>query len=268
MAQLTGQSPLIPGLIVLEANALFMKGRIADATLVAETATDAAVLTGNDQVAVWALWADAVVCSCAGDTARALASAREAVARSDRVTETFFSSLSRLHLAAALQASGDAAGARVELAAFEAGPDQRLLDLRGGHGWELLIRAQLALGDLDGAAAAAATAEERARASSLPQRTAAALCGQAAVQLARGDAPAAVEIAKEAIPLAESAGNPLLSARARALLGTALGRSGDTEEGVARTRALRANTPGMRRPAGGRRRCTGTPTPRPPPTAP
>ena len=57
-----------------------------------------------------------------GDTARALASAREALARSDRLTETFFSSLSRLHLAAALHAAGDPAGARVELAAFEAGP--------------------------------------------------------------------------------------------------------------------------------------------------
>ena len=61
-----------------------MKGRITEAMAVAETATDAAVLTGNDQFAVWALWADAMVCSCAGDTARALASAREAVARSER----------------------------------------------------------------------------------------------------------------------------------------------------------------------------------------
>ena len=59
-----------------------MKGRITEAMAVAETATDAAVLTGNDQFTVWALWADAMVCSCAGDTTRALASAREAVTRS------------------------------------------------------------------------------------------------------------------------------------------------------------------------------------------
>ena len=68
LAEMTGQSLFIPGLLVLKANALFMKGRIADATAVAETATDAAVLTGNDQVAVWALWADAMVCSYAADT--------------------------------------------------------------------------------------------------------------------------------------------------------------------------------------------------------
>src|SRR5207248_164172 len=80
----------------------------------AESATDAALLTGNDQFAMWALWADAMVCSVAGDTARALASAREAAARADKMSETFFSSLSRLHLAAALNAAGDAAGARAE----------------------------------------------------------------------------------------------------------------------------------------------------------
>ena len=233
LAQMTGQGPFIPGLLVLQTNALFMKGRIKEATRVAETATDAAVLTGNDQFAVWALWADAMACSCAADTARALASAREAVARSERVTQTYFSSLSRLHLAAALHAVGDVSSARIELAAFEAGPDQRLLDLRGGHGWELLIRTQLALGDLDAAADSAATAEARAREASLPQRTASALCARAAVLLARGDTGAAADTAREAIPIAESAENPLLSARARALIGTAIGRGGDTENGIA-----------------------------------
>ena len=231
LAERTGQSPLIPGLLVIEANALVMKGRITQAMAVAETATDA-VLTGNDQVAVWALWADAMVCSLAGETARALASAREAVARSERLTETFFSSLSRLHLAAALNASGDPAGARAELAAVQTGPGQRLLDLRGGNGWELLTRTLLALGELDAAAEAAATADARARASLLPQRTASAVCARAAVLLARGDPAAAIDTAREALPLAESAGNPVLGARARALIGTALGRAGSTEQAI------------------------------------
>jgi ATP/maltotriose-dependent transcriptional regulator MalT len=233
LAQLTGQSPFVPGLLVLEANSLFMKGRITEAAAVAETATDAAVLTGNDQFAVWALWTDAMVCSYAGDTARALSSAREAVARSESVSETFFSSLSRLHLAAALTAAGDPANARVELAAVEAGPAQQLLDLRGGHGWELLIRTQLALGDLDAATASAATAVQRAIATSLPQRTATAMCARAAVLIARGDQAGAIAGAREALPLAESTGNPVLGARARAIVGTALARSGDTKRGIA-----------------------------------
>jgi ATP/maltotriose-dependent transcriptional regulator MalT len=233
LAQATGQSPFVPGLLVLEANSLLMKGRIAEAATVAETATDAAVLTGNDQFAVWALWTDAIVCSFAGDTARALSSAREAVARSESLTETFFSSLSRLHLAAALTAAGDPASARVELAAVQGGPAEQLLDLRGGHGWELLIRTQLALDDLEAAAASAETAVQRARATSLPQRIATAICARAAVLIARGEEAKAIAEAREALALAQSTGNPVLGARARAIVGTALARSGDTQHGIA-----------------------------------
>ena len=231
----------IPGQLVLETNALFMKGRIAEAVAVAETATDAAVLTGNDQFAVWALWADAMACSVAGDTARALASAREAASRAERMTATFFSSLSRLHLAAALNAAGDAAGARAELAAFEAGPDQRLLDLRGGQGWELLIQTQLSLGDWRGAAASAKTAEVRARSTSLPQRTATALCAQATVWLAGDDPPGAARAAREAIALAGSAGNALLLARGRAAAGCRARAARRHRRGHPRTRARRAD---------------------------
>ncbi len=233
LAQQTGQSPLIPGLFVLEANALVMKGRIAEAMSVTETATDAAVLTGNDQVVVWALWADAMVCSLAGETARALASAREAVTRSERVTETFFSSLSRLHLASALNAAGDPAGARAELAAVQTGPGQRLLDLRGGLGWDLLTRTLVSLGELDAAAEAAATADAHARLTLLPQRTANAMCARAAVLLARGDPAAAIDTAREALPLAASSGNPVLGARAQALIGTALARAGSGDAAIA-----------------------------------
>ena len=233
LARRTGQSPLIPGLLVLEANCLLMRGQITEAAAVAETATDAAILTGNDQFAVWALWADAMVCAWTGDTGRALASAREAVARSEAVTQTYFSSLSRLHLAAALSAAGDAAGARAELAAVQAGPAQQLLDLRGGHGWELLIRTQLALGETDAAAAAAQAAEARARATGLGQRAATALCARAAVLLAAGQAEGADRLAREAIAVGERTGNPVLSARARVVLGAALGRGGDPEAAIA-----------------------------------
>ncbi|HET6870179.1 MAG TPA: LuxR C-terminal-related transcriptional regulator, partial [Solirubrobacteraceae bacterium] len=232
LARSSGQSPFIPGLLVLETNALAMKGRIAEAVAVAETATDAAVLTGNDQFAMWALWADAMACSAAGDTARALSSAREAAARAESMAETFFSSLSRLHLAAALNGAGDPAGARVELTAFEAGPDQRLLDLRGGQGWELLIQTQLSLGDLDAAAESVKIAEARARSTALPQRTATAVCARAAVLLAGDDAVGAVAAAREAVPLADSTGNPLLGARARFLLGSALRRVGELKRAI------------------------------------
>ena len=79
LAQETGQDPYVSGHLLLQANALVMKGRITEAAAVAETAIDAAVLTGNDQFIVWTLWTDAIVCMSTGDTARALASASEAL---------------------------------------------------------------------------------------------------------------------------------------------------------------------------------------------
>ena len=238
LAQETGQGPYISGHLLLQANALVMKGRITEAAAAAETATDAAVLTGNDQFIVWALWTDAMVCTSTGDTARALASAREALARSAHLTETFFSSLSHLHLAAALLAIGDAAAARTELSAFEAGPDQRLLDLRGGHGWELLIRIQLALGELTAAAESAETAVARARGTALPQRTAAAAAhqGDGAARPGRRQRCAG-RSPSEAIELADGAGNPVLAARGRGVLGTALARTGDEKRGIAELEA-------------------------------
>jgi DNA-binding CsgD family transcriptional regulator len=92
------------------------------------------------------------------------------------------------------------------------------------------VLTQLALGELDAAVESAARAEARARASSLPMRTAAALCASAAALLARGEEVAAADNAAEAISLSDSAGNPLRGARARVLLGRALGRMGETEQ--------------------------------------
>jgi hypothetical protein len=117
--------------------------------------------------------------------------------------------------------------------AFETGPNQRLLDLRGGHGWELLVETQLAFADHDGAEETARMAEERARAAGLPQHLVRAACSRAAVRLARGDGAGAVAAAREAIGLATSSANPLLGARAHALLGAGLGQLGEAERGIA-----------------------------------
>src|SRR5262249_23737091 len=161
-------------------------------------------------------WADAAACSAAGDSVRALASAREADLRAKRLAQTFFSRLSGLHMAAALNGAGDAEGAKAELVGFGGEADLRLPDLRRGPGWDLLVRTQLALGDRTGAADSAAKAEVRARATGLPQRVAAAVCDRAAVLLASRDSDdAAVAAAHEALELAQGTGNPVLEARAQ-----------------------------------------------------
>jgi DNA-binding CsgD family transcriptional regulator len=123
--------------------------------------------------------------------------------------------------------------ARTELEALDAEPTRRLLDVGGAHGWVLLTEAHLALGELDAAEDVAARAQERADAAPLPQQVAAVRGAQAAVTLARGDAPAAVAIGRDAARRFERAGNALLGARARALTGTALAAAGERDEALA-----------------------------------
>src|SRR5215207_7250372 len=84
--------------------------------------------------------------------------AREAASLADRMHESFFGALARLHLAGALQAAGDAAGAAAELAGLDSEATAPLLDLSAGRGWDLLVATRLDLGEV----AAAADAAERA----------------------------------------------------------------------------------------------------------
>jgi DNA-binding CsgD family transcriptional regulator len=233
LSRATGQGSMVPGLLGLEAQALLLRGQVTEAVRVAETATDAARLSGTDQLLVWALQTMSTAAMWAGDTERAIASAREAVALADRFGESFLAPLAHLHLAGALQAAGDAPGASAELAALESESAGPLLDLGAGRGWELLARTNLELGDLDAAADATARAETRAAATGLPQLTATAQCARAAVALARGDVARAAEAAGAATAGAERAGNTLLAARAQALAGAAMAEQGARQRGVA-----------------------------------
>ena len=230
----------IPGLLNLQVQALILCGRVSEAVRVADTAVDAALLSGNGQLIVWASEAASMAAMWAGDSEGALANAREAVAHSDRLGESFFSPLAQLRLAGALYATGDAAGCREQLASLEATPSRQLLDLAGAHGWELLTRTHLALGDLAAAEETAARAEARAATTQLPQQSATAGCARAAVLLARAQHQAAKRTAQAAIAQAEHAGNPLLAARARALTGRALAAGGERDKAIAALERARA----------------------------
>ena len=228
----TGQSFIIPTLLRVEANALLMKGQLSEAIRASEAAADSAAAAGHDRLSMWALEAMSLATYWAGDIDHALATAREAVACAERTAEPFFSGLSRVQLAGALLASGEAASARTELAALDSEPTRRLLDLGAAHGWGLLTEAHLALGELEAAAEVTARAIERAEAAPLPQQLAAVRYAQAAVTLACGDAGAAVTAGRDVTRRFERAGNPLFSARARSLTGLALATAGEREEAL------------------------------------
>jgi DNA-binding CsgD family transcriptional regulator len=232
LARATGQSSVLPGLFTLQCRALLHAGRISDAARVADIATDAATLSGNDDLVIVASEAAAMAYIWAGDLEGALASARAAVAISERVGDSYFAPLAELTLAAVLHARGDITAARIELAAVDAQPADELLGLFGSYGSDLVTRIHLELGEFDKAADGVERAEARAREIGLPQQSATAACARASVLLARGDAEAAAHIATEAAIVAEGAGNPLLTGRAYALAGLASVSAGDREGGT------------------------------------
>src|SRR5262249_6165728 len=158
----------------------------------------------------WALEADAMAAFWAGDAERALASATQMVGRSERSTDRFLTPAARIQLGGALYLSGDPAAAVNELQAFDAESGWDVLDLHPGHGWELLSRAMLALGQVEAAESVSARAEIRAETSRLPLRRATARLARGSVRLARGDVATALELARDAAEIGEPAGNPLL----------------------------------------------------------
>jgi DNA-binding CsgD family transcriptional regulator len=200
---------------------------------VAGAATEAAFLSGHDRLAMWALEAAALAAYWAGDVVGALADAREAIASAERTAEPYFSSLSRLQLAGAQLAAGEAAAARSELVALDTDRTRRMLDLSAGHGWTLLTEAHVALGEIDEAAEVAARAETRAEAAPLPQQLAGARLTRGLVALARGDAAGAVAAGRDAAVRFDRAGNQLFGARARVLVGSALARVGERQAAAA-----------------------------------
>lgn len=228
LARSTGQSSVFPGLLALQCRALLVAGRAGDAARVAETATDAAILTGNDELVIITCEAAAMAGILVGDLDDALASSREAVARTEHVGDSYFAPLAKLTLASALHARGDTAAARAELADLDA-PAQELLELFGP---DLLTHIHLELGELERAADAADRAVHRASELGLPRQRAIAACAHAAVLLARGEADAAARGALEAARLAEGIGNQLLAGRAHTLAGLALLAAGDRAGGA------------------------------------
>jgi ATP/maltotriose-dependent transcriptional regulator MalT len=233
VARARQQGSMVPGLLGLEAQALLLRGRVTEALGVAETAADAARLTGSDQLLMWSLQTLAGAASWSGDQGQAIGSAREAVVVADRVADSFFAPLAHVQLAGALLAAGDARGAAGEIAAIDDGSIVPLLDLGAGHGWELLVDAHLALGDLDAAHATADRARRRAESTELRLPIAGADCAIARVALARGDLEGSVEAAERAAIGADRAGNILLAARARRVMGVALQAQGAEADAIA-----------------------------------
>jgi DNA-binding NarL/FixJ family response regulator len=241
VARMTGQGAAARSWVGLEVYALLMKGQAANAARSAEEWISPAALATDDWRIIWLAGADSLAALRAGAVERALASANEMLIRSQRThADTVLPGFARVHLAGALFATGDPSSARAELSPLDTDTSGWLLDLNCAHGWDTLVRAELALGDLEAAEGAVSRAEGRTPDARLRQQTATVRCASAAVKLAAGDPRAAAAAAEDAAALAESAANPLLEARCRAQAGAALAALGDRDRGVAELESAEA----------------------------
>ena len=237
LARASGQGTMIPGWLAFEAFALLMKGQVADAIKVSETAVDAALLSGSAWHTAYAFEADSLAAFWAGDAERALTSAQEALTWAERIPATLPHSRSRVQLAGAWYAAGDPQRACAELTALDAEPTRLVLDLHGAHGWEIAVRAHLALGERATARDLSARAQERADATPLLQQQAFTRCTRAAVLLANDDAPGALAVIGAAADIADRVDNPFLRARVQALHGVTLAAVGKSREAIAELEA-------------------------------
>jgi len=87
----------------------------------------------DDWRTVWALEAESLAAFWAGDTDRALASARDMAARSEK-HHAFLSGRAMVQLAAAEYADGDPASACDRLSVLDNEPTRHLLDRHAAHG--------------------------------------------------------------------------------------------------------------------------------------
>jgi DNA-binding CsgD family transcriptional regulator len=231
VARMTGQDATSSSWSAIAAYALLLKGQVEEAASITKDDFDPGALAADSFRMIILLLADALTAFWQGRNERMLELARELVTRSERAhSKTNFPALARIRLGAALLATGDAAGASKELRSLDDDARRWLLDLDSAHGWDMLIRAQLALGEFESAADFATRAASRV--AHLPQHLATIRCVQAALLGATGEHEAAADVAARAVELAEPTGNPLLSGRCRAQYGAGLAAAGGREQGI------------------------------------
>ena len=246
VARATGQGQVLPVLFwtgTIRSDC----GRLREAAEILDEAIEIARVGGQAQGMAWNLFARSFAATAAGDTALALATARESVAALRGVEPSFPATGAHHSLAAALFADGDADGAREAL--LEAGGDEALALIPAAwrpRALELHTRILLALDRREAAAAAASAAQE------LAERLGLRSAGAYADRAARGGErrPGCWRCASAAA-FAE-VGAPVQAALSRALAGApsprrrAGARRGRARAGGGRVRALRRARPARR----------------------
>lgn len=219
--------PLTVPLVAVQANALEYLGRVAELAVVAETVTEAALLSPSELTLSWAMGMRCRSSLLRGDLTDAVrCGERGAVAAA--ATTSPLSGVARVLLAEASLETGQPARCREQLL----GPAEEILPppfprYFEALAYELLVRAEIALGDLQSAKAFAERAWQRAQTLQTDLSFAFVHRALALVAIQQDDAEMAAAQSLSACAAAERTGAPIEAARAKIVHGRALAATGD-----------------------------------------
>jgi DNA-binding NarL/FixJ family response regulator/tetratricopeptide (TPR) repeat protein len=234
LARATGQSDVVPVLVLALGWVRRLRGQLAEASELFDGAVEGARLSGNVLSLSGNLFSRSLTALAAGDVEMALTTAEESVELTSQLDHSLMSASSGLALAAALLEIGDPGRAVDVLVGPSGGRELPLIPGAWRANWlELLTRCWLALGRLDEATRSAAHAEACATARGLPLATGMADRAAAAVALEAGDPDLAARRALASAAAADDVGVPIEAALSRMLAGRALAQASQPESAAA-----------------------------------
>ena len=216
-----GQRHLTVAPLAVQGEALALTGRGEELRAVAEAATEAALLSASDLFLSWAMTLRCQASIQAGDLHDAVRSGERAAAAAAQASNPL-SGNARVHLASALLEIGEPERAREQLTSVDGRPDLPPFPMYETLCFELLVRAELALGRSDRAEEYARRAEQAAQRLGLRLPLAQARRACAVLLLERGELQRATNAALASSEAAEAADAPVEAARGRILAGRAL----------------------------------------------
>jgi DNA-binding CsgD family transcriptional regulator len=225
-----GQRHQAIGLLFVKSQALALSGRVTELSADARTATEASLLTTSNLLLSWAMTARCQASLLAGELHEAVRFGERGAAAS--AASSPLSGIARVQLAEALLEVGEPERCRKELTGAEGHPDLPPFPLYEARCFELLARAELALGDDEAAEWFTKRAESSAGRTALMLPRAHAGRARAALLLHRGDAQAAITAALDAADMASRAHAPIEAARGRTIAGRALAAAGRRPEAI------------------------------------
>ena len=222
VARRTGQGFARTPMRITQAFALLWLGRLAEADERLDAAIEVSTLSGNPQALSWALWVRSWSATLAGDVRKAIQLGERAIEVSGGTADPI-SAIAGCNLAEAQLEAGDPTACREGILASVGGSNLPEIERGFRSRWyEILTRADLALGDHEAAERWAAEAERAADGLEIHGRSCEALRARAAVLLAGGSATEAGDVALSAVGEAEASALPIEAARSRILAGRAL----------------------------------------------